>query len=158
MFSPIRTSMDQLSPYRGGKKVHQLSGSHRSTSGTSEQGRHPVLAVIQLSNCSVGSASLDMPPTASLLSAKRYLAEEPVIKMAKRETFYPVQPALQEARLAPGSPYSNPEIRPLVVCSDGTSLEREIDAALVDSSPFLDFMVRSGTISRRKRSRDRDRR
>lgn len=147
--------MDQLSPYRGGKKVHQMSGSHRSISS---QGRLPVLAAIQLSNCSVGSASLDVLPTASLLSAKGYLAAEPVIKVAKRETFYPTRPHLREERPASDLPYGDSGIRPFGFCPNGTSLEREIDEALGEASPFLDFMVRSGTISRRMRSRTTHRR
>jgi hypothetical protein len=156
MFSPIRTSMDQLSPYRGGKKVHQVSGSHRSISG---QGRLPVMAAIQLSNCSVGSASLDIIPTVSLLSAKRYLAEEPVIKLAKRETFSLARPAPCQDGLVPDRPDGDSgTTRPFVVCPDGTSLARDIDEALVEASPFLDFMVRSGTISRRMRRRAEHRR
>lgn len=80
-----------------------------------------------------------------------------MIKTARRETFAPAPaPSTLHERLATGRLYHDPNVRPSFVVRLGNiSLERDIDKAIVDASPFLDFMVRSGTISRTKRSKAR---
>lgn len=107
----------------------------------------PIPLSVSRSICSDRSSVFGILPTRSLLSAQRYLIEEPIVQIATRKTSIPV-PLPIRLIVDPGKsthrlPAKNEQ---------ATYIAAEIDQAIVEDPTFLDFMVRTGTVSRRKRS------
>lgn len=110
----------------------------------------PTPISLPLSTCSQSFAS-EIIPTASLISAHAYLAHKPVVRTARRETFcFAHHLDQQEVWPRQASDRMLEDLvglqKPLV---EDSFKERQ-------AGTFLDFMVMSGTISRRKRSRERN--
>jgi hypothetical protein len=113
----------------------------------------PTLASLQLSFAS----QQDAFPSASLLSAHGYLAQKPVIKTARRETFcFADNPQTSDVatRQAIDRLYEDffHEQTPLLL---EDSAKGQQAAKPWGDGAFLDFMINSGTISRGRRSKGR---
>lgn len=151
--------MDRLSPSQdqcvwiGDSPILKSLGSRNSLANLAVWARAPTLVSLQLSFAGEQDAFL----SASLLSAHGYLAQKPVIKTARRETFcFAANPQMPEVspRQAIDKLYADffDEQTPLSVKNSPKGKQA---AKPWGDGAFLDFMINSGTISRGRRSRGR---
>jgi hypothetical protein len=132
---------------------YRIVKSFKSQSGTAQLevwARAPTLTSLQLSYASEGDIYL----TPSLLSAQGYLAQKPVIKTARRETFCFAtnSQSLGISRQAIDRLYQDFFDETAADTSKQPTDGRQAAKPWGDGA-FLDFMLNSGTISRGRRSR-----